>query len=514
MIFGANPTEAHPIVGLKFRRAVRKGVPFIVGDPRRTELARKGNVWLNLLPGTNVALVNGLCNVILSEGLENKEFINARTEGFEDFKKSMQEYTPSLTSKITGVPEEKIIEAARMYARAKNPMVYYGLGVTEHVSGTENVKALANLVLLCGHIGRPSSGLNALRGQNNVQGVCDVGALPDVYPGYQKVIDPAARKKFEDAWGVTLPEKPGLKTVEMIEEAAKGNIKALYIMGYDPAQTDPNVAHVKEGFGNLELLVVQDLFLTETAKLAHVVLPAASFAECDGTFTNGERRVQRVKKAIEPLSGKANWQVISELATLMGYPMRYNNPAEIYDEMASLSPIFAGINHQKLDKEGIHWPCPTADHPGTPVMHIGRFATPNGLGKFAPLKHTPSAELTSSEYPLILTTVRQKEHYNNGSMTRRAQSIHKRWPEESVWISPMDAEQLGIKNEEVVKVSSKRGEVTVKARVTDRCQLGIVSMTFHYVEANSNVLTNNVGDATTKTPEYKACAVRIEKILE
>lgn len=512
MIFGANPTEAHPIVGLKLRKAKRNGIPFIVGDPRRTEMARKANVWLNLLPGTNIAVLNGMCHVVLNEGLENKEFISQRTEGLEALKESLKEYTPAYVSKITGVPAEKIIEAARMYARAKNPMIFYGLGITEHVSGTRNVQALSNLVLLCGHVGRHFSGLNALRGQNNVQGAGDMGAAPDSFPGYQKVVNDEVRNKFEKAWGVTIPTEAGLKSIEMIDEMVAGKFKALYVLGEDPAHTDPNVHHVREGLKKLDFLVVQELFHTETTKFAHVVLPAASFAECDGTFTNGERRVQRVRKAIEPLSGKANWQIICELATKMGYPMSYGHASEIWDEMASLSPIFAGINYNRIDRVGLHWPCPSVDHPGTPVMHIGRFATPNGLGKFVPLQHIPSNELVSEEFPLILTTVRQRQHYNNGSMTRRSKPIHNRWPEELIWISPMDAETLGIKNFDLIRVSSKRGEVTAKAKVTDGCQRGIVSMTFHFAEANGNILTNNAGDPITKTPEYKSCAVRVEKV--
>lgn len=512
MIFGANPTEAHPIVGLKLRKARRNGIPFIVGDPRRTEMARKANVWLNLMPGTNIALLNGMCHVILNEGLENREFIAQRTEGLEELKESLKKYTPAYSTNITGVPAEKIIDAARMYAKARNPMIFYGLGVTEHVSGTKNVQALSNLVLLCGHVGRHSSGLNALRGQNNVQGAGDMGAAPDSYPGYQKVVSEEARKKFENAWGVTMPTETGLKSIEMIDAMVAGNSKALYVLGEDPAHTDPNVHHVREGLKKLDFLVVQELFHTETTKFAHVVLPAASFAECDGTFTNGERRVQRVRKAIEPVGGKANWQIICELATKMGYPMSYDHASDIWEEMASLSPIFAGINYNRIDKIGLHWPCPSIDHPGTPVMHIGRFATPNGLGKFVPLEHVPSNELISDEFPLVLTTVRQRQHYNNGSMTRRSRPIHNRWPEELIWISPMDAEELGIKDFDLIRVSSKRGEVTAKAKVTDGCQKGVVSMTFHFAEANGNILTNNAGDPTTKTPEYKSCAVRVEKV--
>lgn len=398
-----------------------------------------------------------------------------------------------------------------MYAKAKSPMIFYGLGVTEHVSGTKNVQSLSNLVLLCGHVGRPSSGLNALRGQNNVQGAGDMGAAPDTYPGAQKVSNEAVRKKFEKGWGVPLPAESGLKSMEMIDEMVEGKFKALYILGEDPAHTDPNVYHVREGLKKLDLLVVQELFHTETTKFAHVVLPAASFAECDGTFTNGERRVQLVRKAIEPIGGKANWQTICEIATRMGYPMSYGHASEIWDEMASLSPIFAGMNYERLDASGLQWPCPSLDHPGTPVMHIGRFNTENGLGKFVPLEHVPSNELVSEEFPLILTTVRQRQHYNNGSMTRRSKPIQTRWPEELVWISPMDAEALGIKNFDPIKITSRRGSVTAKAKVTDGCQRGIVSMTFHFAEANGNVLTNNAGDPITKTPEYKSCAVRIDR---
>ena len=510
-LFGSNPTEAHPIVSIHLKKALKKGAKLVVGDPRQTWMARRADVWLNLRPGTNIALINGIINVILEKGWENKEFINKRTEGFEELRTKVKEYDLKTVEKITGVSQDKIVEAARLYSQAKNGMIVYGLGVTEHNSGTENAMAIANLALVCGHIGRPSTGIMALRGQNNVQGSSDLGPLPATLPGYQSVMDEKVRAKFEKAWGVTLSSDIGLKSVEMLDEAIRKRFKGLFILGEDPAQTDPNVHEVRKALESLEFLVVQDIFHTETTKYADVILPGASFAEKDGTFTNGERRVQRVRKAVDPVAGKAEWEVISEIATRMGYPMHYNHPSEIMDEIASLVPIYGGISYGRLEKESLQWPCPTKDHPGTTTLYTDLFSRPGGLARFIPLDQKPSGETAGKDYPFTLITGRIREHYNNGSMTGRVREIMAVAPEELLEISPEDATRLKINSGDWVKVSSARGKIKVRARVTERSQKGNVFMTFHYQKALTNLLTSEHRDPITGTPEYKVTAVKIEK---
>ena len=510
-LFGSNPTEAHPIVSIYLKKALRNGAKLVVGDPRKTWMARRSDVWLNLRPGSNIALLNGLIHVILKKGWENKEFIKSRTEGFEELKKKVREYDLKKTEKLTGVPEERIIEAARLYSRADKAMIVYGLGVTEHQTGTENAMAIANLALVCGHIGRPSTGIMALRGQNNVQGASDLGPLPATFPGYQSITNPEVREKFEKAWGVAMSPEIGLKSVEMLDKACEGKFKGIFILGEDPAQTDPNVHEVRRALSSLEFLVVQDIFHTETTKHAHVILPGASFAEKDGTFTNGERRVQRIRKAIEPMAGKAEWQVICEIAAKMGYPMSYNHPSEIMDEIAGLTPIYGGISYERLERESLQWPCPTKDHPGTTTLYTDLFSRPGGLAKFMALDHKGSGEVPDKKFPYVLITGRIREHYNNGSMTRRVKGIMELVPEELLEISHADAKKLRIKDGDMVKVSSRRGEIKVKVKVTDRSQPGNVFMTFHFPEALSNFLTSEHRDPIAGTPEYKSCAVRIEK---
>ena len=510
-VIGSNTTEAHPIVGLKVIKAANKGTKIIVADPRKIELVDRAKVWLNLRPGTNIALLNGMMNVILREGLEDGEFIASRTEGFEEFRKVVDGYTPERAAEITGVPAADIVEAARLYASAEKAMIIYSLGMTEHVTGTSNVISLGNLAMLTGNVGRRSTGVMPLRGQNNVQGACDMGALPNNHVGYQPVTDPKVRSKFEEAWGVRLPPDPGLTSTEMLERLAEGReIRGLYILGEDPAQTDPDTNRVRSSLEALEFLVVQEIFPTETTKYADVILPAASFAECDGTFTNGERRIQRVNRALPPLGGLANWETICLIAQKMGYPMSYADPSEIMDEISSLAPIFAGVSFSRLGGLGLQWPCPSIDHPGTETMHLGCFS--RGLGKFNPVEHRPPAEETNPEYPLILTTGRRREHYNCGSMTRRSKGIMWVWPEETIEISPADAEDMGIEDGETVLVRSRRGEVRVKARVTEKSSRGVAFMSFHYRDVLTNLLTNAALDPVAKTPEYKACAIRVEKV--
>ncbi len=424
LVTGSNTTENHPIIGYRIREALRKGAKLIVFDPRETWLANQAWLWCRQKPGTDVAWINGLIRIILKEGLENKKFISERTEGFEDLKKTVDKYTPEYVSKISGVPEEQLFQAARAYATAGKSSILYSMGITQHSHGTDNVQSLANLAMVCGQIGRAATGVNPLRGQNNVQGACDLGALPDVFPGYQKVADEALRKKFEDAWGVPLSSHPGLTIVEMLNAAADGKIKALYIMGENPLLSDPDLHHVEQGLKALDFLVVQDIFLTETAQLADLVLPSACFAEKEGTFTNTERRVQLLNKALDPPGeAKPDWEIICELADRLGYPMSYPDPAEIMEEARKLTPQYHGISHSRL-KGGcdLCWPCPNQDHPGARILHQDRFT--RGKGKFTAIEHLGPAELPDKQYPFTLITGRILYHFHTGTMTRKSAGLN------------------------------------------------------------------------------------------
>ena len=509
-LFGSNPTEAHPIVGLHLKEALANGAKLVVADPRKTWMAERADVWLNLKPGSNIALLNGIVRVILENGWENKEFIAERTESIEELRAKVAEYDFDRVEELTGVSRDAIVEAARLYSHGDKSMIVYGLGVTEHQTGTQNAMAIANLALVCGHIGRPSTGIMALRGQNNVQGASDLGPMPATLPGYQPVADAACREKFEKKWDVSIKKESGLKSVEMLDECVAGKFKALFILGEDPGQTDPDVNHIRKALEGVEFLVVQDIFPTETTKYADVILPGASFAEKDGTFTNGERRVQRIRKAIEPLAGMAEWEVLCKLSTLMGYQMSYDHPSEIMDEIASLVPAYGGISYDRIEEKGIQWPCPTKDHPGTTTLYTDLFSRPGGKAQFIALDHKGSGEVTDEEYPLVLITGRIREHYNNGSMSRRSIGVGNIVNEELVEISPEDAKQIGIKHKDWVNVSSRRGTVKVRAKVTERSQAGNVFMTFHFQDALTNILTSEHRDPITGTPEYKSCAVKIE----
>lgn len=508
LLVGTNTTEAHPVIGYKMKQAARKGAKLIVVDPRRIELAEEADHWLQLKPGTDVALLNGFMHIIIKEGLQDQAFIDERCENYEALKATVEKYTPEYVSEITGIEEEKIYEVARLYATTDKAMVFYTLGITEHICGTNNVMSIANLAMLTGHIGRPSTGVCPIRGQNNVQGACDMGALPNVYSGYQAVTDPQIREKFEQAWGVKLPGEVGLKIPEMFDKANTGEVKAMYILGENPVLTDPNSNHIRSGLDKLEFLVVQELFLTETAAYADVILPGASFAESDGTFTSTERRVQRVRKAINPLTGQADWQIVMELAKRMGYEMNYASPEEIFAEMASLTPSMAGINYERIDREGLQWPCPNTDHPGTPYLHTGKFT--RGKGAFQAIEHIPPAELPDAEYPYLLSTGRILAHYN--VTTPYSTGIQSMWSEEKMQINPEDAAKLGLTEGEKVKVASRRGEVVTSITITDKVQPGIVWMSFHYGETPTNVITSPALDPITKTGEYKVCAVQITKL--
>jgi formate dehydrogenase alpha subunit len=512
-VIGSNTTEQHPVIGTRIRRAVRKGAKLIVADPRSIDLATVATVHLRQRPGTDLALLNGLANVILKEGLEDKEFIAARTEGFDEWRKVVEQYTPARVSEITGVPIEELVLAAQLFAGNKPSAICYAMGITQHTVGHNNVLAVANLAMLTGNIGKPGAGVDPLRGQNNVQGACDVGALPNFYTGYQKVIDDAARAKFEKGWGVKLPPKPGLTVGEMLKAAHDGKIKAMWIVGENVAMSDPDSQHVIESLKHLDFLVVSELFLTETAQLADVVLPAASFAEKDGTFTNTERRVQRVRKAVEPPGeARADWQVVRSLAMRLGANAGwdYASPAQIMDEIASLTASYAGISYARIETKGLQWPVPSKDHPGTPILHTDKFT--RGKGLFSPVEHQEPAEVPDTQYPFTLTTGRILQHYHTGSMTHRVAGLEQLAPEERVEVNPDDAARLGLADGDWVRVTSRRGKVESRAWVTDRVGRGLVFMTFHYANALGNMLTNTAVDPVAKIPELKVCAVQVEKL--
>ena len=509
-VIGSNTTECHPIIGAAIKRAVLSGrTTLIVADPRAIELTAFAAVHMQQKGGTDVALINAMMHVILAEGLQDSAFIAKRTEGFEDLKGAVEPYTPEMAARVTGVPAEKIVESARLYASADAASIVYSMGITQHTTGTDNVKSLANLAMLTGNIGRPGTGVNPLRGQNNVQGACDLGALPDVYPGYQKVDDPASRAKFEQAWGAELSPTPGLTVVEMINAAAEGTLKALYIMGENPMLSDPDTGHVEEALKQLDFLVVQDIFLSETAELADVVLPAASFAEKDGTFTNTERRVQRVRKALEaPGQARPDWQILCDLARRRGYDMHYDHPSAIQDEIASLTPSYGGITYDRLEEGGLQWPCPDAEHPGTPYLHKERFA--RGLGKFHAVEFIPPKEPPDDEYPFVLSTGRILQHFHTGTMSRRSGVLDRLVSVGAIEVHPDDAARLGIADAERVRVTSRRGQIELPARVTERVAPGTLFLAFHYREAPANRLTIAALDPIAKIPELKVCAVRIE----
>jgi formate dehydrogenase alpha subunit len=508
-VIGSNPTEAHPMAGAKIMSSLLKGTKLIVADPRRIELAEKADIWLQLRPGTDIPLLNGLMHIIIKEGLHDRKFVEERTEGFEELKSTVEKYTPARVSEMTGVPEKLLYDAARLYATTYKAMLCYTLGITEHVCGVDNVMSTANLAMLTGHIGREGSGVNPQRGQNNVQGACDMGALPGDFPGYQKVVNPDAQAKFEKAWGVKLSNKPGLMIPDMMDAAVEGKLKAMYILGEDPVLTDPDAHHIRKALNKMDFVVVQELFMSETAKLADVILPGASFAEKDGTFSSSERRVQRVRKAIEPIGDtRPDWWIICELAKRMGYPMDYADPEAIFDEMASLTPSYGGINYARIEKTGLQWPCPTLDHPGTPILHTKSFT--RGKGLFKAIEHTPPAEMPDEEYPYLLSTGRILYHYNITTRYSAALDAHR--PEEAAMIHPADAATLGVCTGDKVRVTSRRGNVETRVNVTDKVLTGMIWMSFHYRETPTNELTINAFDPVSKTGEYKVAAVKLEKV--
>lgn len=507
---GTNTTECHPILGIGMLRAAERGAKLVVADPRAITLTQHADVWLRLKPGTDVALLNGIAHVLIEEGMADMDFIEARTENFEAFKKTVERYTPEVAEAITTVPAEDIRRAARIIGNSENTATYYTMGITQHTSGVDNVLACSNIALMTGNIGKAKGGVNPLRGQNNVQGACDMGALPNYLPDYQLVTDDALRAKFNAAWGVEVPTKVGLKIPEVFEGIGKNELKALFVFGENPMRSDPDVNHVKHCLEEVDFLIVQDIFMTETAEMADVVLPGASFAEKDGTFSSTERRVQRIRKAVEPIGdSKPDWLILTELMQAMDYPATYASPEEIFEEMRTLMPTYAGITYERLEKGGLQWPCWDEHHPGTPVLHVGKCD--RGLGKFVPADYMDPAEMPDEEYPLMLTTGRVVAHYHTGTMTRRCWGLNGLSSEESLEMHPDDADALDILDGEEIIVSTRRGEIRTRAQVTERVPKGLTFITFHFSEAPGNVLTNSAADPVTGTAELKVCAVRVQK---
>ena len=510
-ITGSNTTEGHPVIGAKIRQAKQNGARIIVAEPRKIDLASDADVFLQIKPGTNVALYNGMMNVIIAEGLQNTEYIEARTEKYEDLVAAVKDCTPDKTAQICGINAEDVKTAARLYANAAKGAIFYSMGVTQFTTGVDGVMTLSNLALLCGNIGIESGGINPLRGQNNVQGACVMGGLPGDLPGYQKVNNPQVIEKFEAAWGVKLSDKPGLTLTEIVHKAGHGDIKVLYIMGENPMVSDPDLHHVEEALKSTDFLIVQDIFLTETAQLADVVLPAASFAEKDGTFSNTERRVQRIRKAIEPVGdSKADWVILMEIMNKLGYSKTYANPSEILAEISTVTPSYGGINYDRLEKGSLQWPCPNVDHPGTKFLHKETIA--RGKGLFKATEYKPSNETPDKDYPYIMTTGRVLYHYHTRTMTGKVEGLNNLCPESFIEMNPVTAGNLGVKHGEMVMVSSRRGEITSKAVITGKIKENVVFMPFHFAEGAANMLTNPALDPVSKIPEYKVCAVNITPV--
>jgi len=510
LVIGSNTTEQHPLLARRVIRAVKRGAKLVVADPRTIPLTEYATLHLEHRPGTDIALLNAMMNTIIAEGLQDGDFIARRTEGYEAFREHVKKYTPEYAESITGVPAAKIREAARIYASAERAAILFSMGITQHITGVNNVLSTANLAMLTGNIGRTGTGVNPLRGQNNVQGACDVGALPDLLPGYIIVADPDARSRIGKAWNAEVPETPGLTLTEKVNGAGE-KVKVMYVMGENPLMSDPDTHHVEEQLKKLDFLVVSELFMSETARVADVVLPAASYAEKDGTFTATDRRVQLSHKAVEPVGdARPDWWILSQLSTRLGYPMGYKHPSEVMDEIAAITPIYRGVSYGRLGEAGLRWPVPSFDHPGTPILHAEKFS--RGLGRFHVVEHRPPAEETDAEYPLILTTGRVLFHWHTGTMTRRSPTLTDQINEAFIEINETDAERLGVHYNDLVKVASRRGKITLHSRVTSGIKEGVVFIPFHFAEASANILTNNAVDAESKIPEFKVCAVRVEKV--
>jgi len=519
-VIGANPTDGHPVFASQMKRRLRQGAKLIVADPRRIDLVKSPHITashhLKLFPGTNVALINSLAHVVVTEGLVKEDFVRARCEvdSFEKWRTfvALERNSPEAMESVTGVPAAEIRGAARLYATAGNGAIFYGLGVTEHSQGSTMVMGIANLAMATGNVGREGVGVNPLRGQNNVQGSCDMGSFPHEFPGYRHVSDDTVRHLFETTWGVGLQNEPGLRIPNMFEAALDGEFMGLYIEGEDIAQSDPNTQHVTAALSAMECIIVQDLFLNESAKFAHVFLPGSSFLEKDGTFTNAERRISRVRKVMQPKSGYADWEITQLLSNAMGYPMNYKHPSEIMDEIAKLTPTFTGVSFKRIDELGsIQWPCNDAHPNGTPTMHVDEFV--RGKGRFLVTEYVPTREKVNAKYPLILTTGRILSQYNVGAQTRRTENNV--WHDEDrLEIHPHDAEERGIVDEDWVGVRSRAGETVLRARVTERVQPGVVYTTFHFPESGANVITTDNSDWATNCPEYKVTAVQATRVSQ
>lgn len=523
IVTGSNTTETHPVISTFLKQAVHQnGAKLIVIDPRQTEMARQAEVWLQQQPGTDVAIFNAMAHVIVKEKLYNEAFISQRTEGFSDYIESLEDKTPEWAETISGVPADEIRRAARIYGQANRAAIYWGMGISQSTHGTDNTLTLTNLALLTGHIGQPGTGLNPLRGQNNVQGCSDAGGLPNVYTAYQKVTDPAIRQRFEAYWygpnaSRQLPDTPGLTVTEMVDGILTGQVKGWWVMGENPMMSEPNLRHAQHAIEGLEFFVAQDIFFNETNRYADVILPAASFAEKDGTFTNSDRRVQRVRQAIAPPGqARADWQIICDLARQLEAKLgletagwQYQHPAEIWEEMRQLTPDFGGIDYDRLEREGgVHWPCPDFDHPGTPYLFEETF--PSGRGKFFAVEYDTASELPDEEYPFILSTGRVLYHWHGGTLTRPS-ALNDIWPECTVEVHPHDAARLSLQTGNWVDITSRRGKITARLLVTGRSPEGTVFIPFHFAEAAANVLTDNRLDKRAKIPDYKVCGVNIDR---
>ena len=525
-IIGSNTTEQHPVFGAMLRQAVRqRGAKLIVADPRKIDITEFATLHLRQKPGTDIALLNGLMYIILEKGWEDKAFIEERTENFDEFKATVMQYPPEKVAEITRVPVEKLYEAAEIIASSKPTAVLWAMGITQHIVGVRNVMDLANFQMLLGNMGKPGGGVNPLRGQNNVQGACDMGGLPNVYPAYQPVTSEEAREKFEKAWGATTEAKVGLTVTEMMPGILEGKVKSMYILGEDPVMSDPDTKHIRHCLEELDFLVLQEIFPSETAAYADVLLPGSSFAEKTGTFTNTERRVQMVRQAIEPLGeSKPDWWILSKLAKKLMVRIservqkdaphagwEYQDTAEIMSEINAVTPSYGGITHARLEAgERLQWPCPTADHPGTPILHTKQFT--RGKGKFMAIDHVPPAERPDDDYPMIMSTGRVLYHWHGGQMTRRAAGIMQVYGEALVELNPDDADKLGVNGRNILRITSRRGSIEAKAWVTDRVPPGMVYANFHFPEASANELTHASLDPVSKIPSYKVTAVKVELV--
>jgi len=523
LVTGSNTMEAHPLIATYILQAVESGAKLIMVDPRDVPMATFADLHLRPTPGTDVAWLNGLMHVILEEGMEATSFIAERTEGIDALRQAVKDYTPEYVQEITGIPSEQLVAAARMYGQAERGSIVYAMGITQHTTGTDNVLSCANLAMLTGNVGRRGTGVNPLRGQNNVQGACDTGCLSNVYPGYQSVASPEMQAKFGDAWGRTANLQVGRTVGQMLDGAVEGQVRAMFIMGENPMVADPDINHVRRALESLELLVVSDIFMSETAQMADVILPAASWLEEDGTFTATDRRVQRFRKAIPPIAEcKPDWMIVCEIALQLRERLcpdveapysgwDYTGPQQINAELNALTPIYGGISYERLDELGfLQWPCPTDEHPGTVYLHKGKFS--RGLGAFTPVVFKPAVELCDAEYPLILTTGRSAFHWHSGTMTRRTAKLHQEVPESYVEVSALDADRLGLTNSAAIRLVSRRGQIESRAWITRRVPQGVVFMAFHFAESAANALTIGAVDPKSGIPEYKVCAVRLEAV--